>query len=81
MLGSDPIFLALHYVFIVFPFAMGEVSANEHADGLVLCLADVSSLTGVSMWAMLWRQNPMSFSSFRFPQKFPRLLFMDGRLT
>ena len=33
----------MHYVFIVFPFAMGEVSANEDADGLVLYLADVLS--------------------------------------
>ena len=44
---------------------MGEVSANEDADGLVLYLTDVPSLTGVSISAMLCRQNPMSFSSFR----------------
>ena len=48
---------------------MGEFSANEDADGLVLYLADAPSLTRVSMSAMLWRQNPISFSSFSFSSK------------
>ena len=79
LLGSDP--YSLHYVFIVFPFAMGEF--------LLMKMLMASFYT----WRMclLWQEYRCGrccggrirwvFRVFRFPQKFPRLLFMDGRLT